>query len=146
MAASDDHVRQLDRLTELLGSQGAVARLLDTKPTRISEWRRTGVKPRVATLRRIADATAAVDALHTRAGGHATTLRSLLETPLPEFAGGRPSELIPQGRGAEIVAAFAAPAMHDDAGVAELDLVEALIELAQAARASARALQVARNE
>jgi uncharacterized protein (DUF2384 family) len=143
MAAS--HVQQLDGLIAALGSQGAVARLLATESSRLSEWRRAGVTPRPATVQRIADAAAAVNVLQGRAGGDVNALRSLLETPLPELGGSRPSELIGSGRGAEIVMALAAPEPAVDREAAERDLVEALVALAVAARASAQALEAARE-
>jgi hypothetical protein len=96
-------------------------------------------------VQRIADAAAAVNVLQRRAGGDVNALRSLLETPLPELGGSRPSELIGSGRGAEIVRALAAPEPAVDREAAERDLVEALVALAVAARASAQALEAARE-
>jgi len=96
MATTDDPARQLEQLAELLGSQGAVARLLGTESSRVSEWLH-GVRPRPATRQRIADAAAVVDVLRTRAGGDASSVPNVLETPLPELAGQRPSELIQRG-------------------------------------------------
>lgn len=144
MAVSGDHVQQLEGLVAALGSQGAVARLLATESSRISEWLH-GVRPRRGTVQRIAQATAAVDALRSRARGDLDGLRSALETPLPELGGSSPGELIEQGRGAEVVRVLGGEMPSIDRAAAERDLVVALVDLAAAARRSAEALTASRD-
>jgi hypothetical protein len=144
MTISGDHVRQLEGLIAALGSQGAAARLLGTPSSRVSEWLH-GVTPRQATIRRIVEAAVAVDVLRGRTGGNLSALRSSLETPLPELGGSSPSQLIEQGRGAEIVKALGEVQPAADRETAERDLVEALAALAAAARRSADALAAARG-
>lgn len=144
MAIAGDHVRQLQGLIAALGSQAAAARLLGTPPSRVSEWLH-GVNPRLATVRRIAEAAAAVEVLRKRAGGDLAALRSTLETPLPELGGSSPFQLIEQGRGRELVSALGEDPLAPDRESAERDLVDALVALAGAARRSAKALAAVRE-
>ena len=144
MAVSGDHVQQLESLIEALGSQGAVARLLHTESSRVSEWLH-GVTPRRARLRRIAEAAAAIDTLRGWAGGDLEALRSALVTPLPELGGSSPDQLIRQGRGSEIVSALGRRRPSADREALERDLVEALVALATAAQKSAEALTAAQG-
>lgn len=145
MAGSGDHVHQLEGLVAALGSQGAAARLLKTESSRVSEWL-SGVRPRRATVQRIAQAAAAVDALRIRTSGDVDALRSTLETPLPELGGSSPVELIEQGRGAEVVRTLGREMFQIDRGAAGRDLVAALVELAAAAQRSAEALTAAARD
>jgi hypothetical protein len=144
MGVSGHHLEQLQGLVAALGSQGAVARLLGTQSSRVSEWLH-GVKPRPRTVRRIAEAAAAVEVVSARVGGDSDALRSMLEMPLPELGAARPFDLIEQGRAAEIVKALSELQPATDHEAAERDLADALFALAAAARRSAHALEAVRE-
>jgi transcriptional regulator with XRE-family HTH domain len=141
MAAAATFRDQLVELEAVVGSRRQVARLLGVHHGRISAWLGSS-RPRAAALRRIADAAAAVEALAARGGSSPDAIVSLLEAPWDELNGARPSELIAAGRAAEVTAAVRRSARSRGGRKlsVEHELVDALITLASAARASADAL------
>jgi transcriptional regulator with XRE-family HTH domain len=141
MAAAATFRDQLVELEAVVGSRRQVARLLGVHHGRISAWL-GGSRPRAAALRRIADAAAVVEALAARGGSSPDAIVSLLEAPWDELNGVRPSELIAAGRAAEVTAAVRRSAASRGGRKlnVERELVDALMTLATAARASAEAL------
>jgi transcriptional regulator with XRE-family HTH domain len=145
MASAATFRDQLLALEGLLGSRRQVARLLGVNHGRISAWLGTS-RPRPAAIRKIADAAAVVDALSARAGSNADAIVSSLEASWGELDGARPSTLIAAGRADEVLQVIreATPQVSAKPTFeAESELVDALMTLAAAARASADAVRSA---
>jgi hypothetical protein len=145
MAYTDDmgdtYASQLRELVALFGSQRRVATFAGLGHSQVSRWI-SGGRARESSVRQIADAAGVVDALRTR-GLNGPAVVTAVNTIWPELDGARPTELVAAGRAADVLAAvdrrysFAKQPNEPDAGP---PLVDALLALAAAARASAAAL------